>query len=102
MISVPPYRPKDPSPEIDRAEIVALRMLVMALIAASANEYERSGGGMAKVRMDAIADAARQAINMATVTGDADAFDRLRRRVIDHINTMFDAIRPPGVGNDAN
>jgi hypothetical protein len=81
----------------DPAEVLALRVLVMALVAAEAHRYEQSGGGPAQSMVNNLSAVCQEAVIEAKAIPD-----RLRAPVLEHINSILGSIGFPRQSDDAN
>jgi hypothetical protein len=95
----PPPRP----PTINAAEFIALRTIVMSLVATMASQYEESGAGIAQEWINHIAARCQEAILAADISisrgGD---IERMRREAIEHVNHILGGVRFPIERDDCN
>jgi hypothetical protein len=89
----PPSLP--PLITIDPAEFIALRAIVMALVGAVAAQNEGLGGAPAQTWINNVAIRCTDAIRTAKIKmSDLDA-EGLRRKTLDHVNSILGGVRFP-------
>ena len=81
----PPPRPQPPT--INPAEFIALRTIVMSLVATTAAKYKESGAGSAQDWIDHIAACCQEAILVADISGGNS--ERMRREAVEHVNHIL-------------
>jgi hypothetical protein len=94
----PPSRP--PPPTINAAEFIALRTIVMKLVATMASQYEESGAGIAQDWINHVAACCQESILAADISGGNP--ERMRREAMEHVNHILGGIRPPIERGDQN
>ena len=88
--------PRPPPPTISPAEFIALRAIVMSLVAATASHYQASVGEPAQDFINFIAASSQEAILGADISGgDAGDLERMRREAADLVNHILGGIHPP-------
>src|SRR5215472_15329542 len=80
---IPPYRPSHPA-SISPSEFIALRTIVMSLVAIMAGESERVGGHTAQTFINNLAISCSDVVNRADITGPAS--EGIRSGALEHIN----------------
>lgn len=99
---VPPYRPPPPI-TVDAAEFMALRTIVMALVAELAGRHEASGRGTPQSWINYLAVCCQEAILDSKMTAsDGRDLEGMRRRALEHVNHILGGVRFPKEGNDAH
>jgi hypothetical protein len=94
---VSPFRPK-PEQTVDIEEVIALRAIVMKLVANAANESEMAGGPPSQVWVNEFAESCANAISkMESPTAKKEKHDDLRPRVLKWLNIILGGIVFPKV-----
>jgi hypothetical protein len=96
---LPPRRP--PPPQVDAAEFLALRTIVMYLILDMGANREASGTGAGQRWINYVAVRCQEALLSADVEGD-DSAERIRRKAMEHVNHILGSIKFPNVRGDTN
>jgi hypothetical protein len=86
----PPLPPKPPPPTINPAEFIALRTIVMSLVATMACHHEESGAGIAQDWINHIAACCQEAILAADISGGNP--ERMRREAMEHVNHILGGV----------
>jgi hypothetical protein len=95
---IPP--PKSPTIEVSASELLALRAIVMGLVAVMADAYEKSGGGPAQTWINDFAVACADAITRGDIAGEAA--ERMRREALEHIDNILGGVRFPPQRDKSN
>ncbi|MGP0089021.1 MAG: hypothetical protein ACLPKB_03530 [Xanthobacteraceae bacterium] len=75
-------------------ELLALRVIVMHLVAVRANEYEKSGSGPGQSWINHIAANCSEDILAADISGlTADETQKMRQDAVQHVNKILGGIR---------
>jgi hypothetical protein len=96
---VPP--PRRRPPQVDAAEFLALRTIVMSLVATIASLREASGSGTAQDWINHISACCQEALLAADV-GDGGDPERLRREAMEHINHILGGVGFPTDRDNSN
>jgi hypothetical protein len=102
FFKVRPPPPRPPPPTINPAEFIALRTIVMSLVATMANQYEESGAGIAQEWINHIAAHCQEAILAADISINGGDAERMRREAMEHVNHILGGIRPAIERGDHN
>jgi hypothetical protein len=99
MSDLVPPKPRQP-PRIDAAEFIALRTIVMSLVATIAGQHESSGRGTAQGWINHIAAGCQEAL----LAADFEASDpeRIRREAVEHVNHILGGVPFPGDRGNSN
>jgi hypothetical protein len=101
-VIMPPPRPRPP-PTINPAEFIALRIIVMSLVADTACHYEASGAGPAQNWINHIAVCCQEALLAADISvSDGHDLERMRREAMEHVNHILGGVRFPIDRDNAN
>jgi hypothetical protein len=93
----PPPRPPITS---NPSELLALRFIVMSLVAIRADEYEKSGSGPAQSWINQLAVLCNEAITISPL--DGRDVERMRRETLEHVNHILGGIRFPRQRDNTN
>jgi hypothetical protein len=99
MSDLVPPKPRQP-PRIDAAEFIALRTIVMSLVATIAGQHESSGRGTAQGWINHIAAGCQEALLAADI--EASDPERIRREAVEHVNHILGGVRFPGDRDNSN
>lgn len=96
-----PLPPKPPT--INAAEFIALRTIVMGLVATMASQYEESGAGIAQEWINHFSARCQEAILAGDISiSDGSNPERMRREAMEHINHILGGVRFPIKRGDQN
>jgi hypothetical protein len=99
MSSIIPPPPRQP-PRVDAAEFIALRTIVMSLVAIMADQHEASGLGTAQGWINHIAAGCQEWLLAADI--EASDPERIRREAVEHVNHILGGVRFPGDRDNSN
>ncbi len=91
-VTMPPPRPRPPQ-TINPAELIALRIIVMSLVADRASHYEASGAGPAQNWINHIAVCCQEVILTADIS--VSDLEGMRREAMVHVNHILGGVRFP-------
>jgi hypothetical protein len=99
-VTPPPMPPSTLT--VDAAEFLALRTIVMAMVAHAADQAEKSGGPQAQRWINNMAEKAAEAIKAASVRDDnGRELEGLKLRAADQVTKILAGINFPKI-NDTN
>jgi hypothetical protein len=85
---------------INPAEFIALRTIVMSLVATMAGRHEESGAGFAQDWINHIAACCQESILAANISGGNP--ERMKREAMEHVNHILGGVRFPIERGDHN
>lgn len=88
-VVLPYHRP--PPSTVNPAEFIALRVIIMALVAEAAGRHEASDAGSARDWINQISVRCQESILAAEISGESA--ERPRREAMDHVNLILGGIR---------
>lgn len=95
--------PKRNQPQVDYSEFIALRTVVMVILAELANEYETSGAGKRQEWLNRILAICSETIVNANITANNKAeVDLIRAAMLKNMNSVFWSVTSPRQGDKAN
>ena len=101
VMTLPP-RPRPPL-TIDPAEFIAVRVIVMKVVADMAGHFEASGAGRAQDWINDIGISCQKAILAADISvWDSRELERMRREAVEQVNNILGSIHFTRNRNDAN
>jgi hypothetical protein len=102
MSDLVPPKPRQPL-QVDAAEFIALRTIVMSLVATMASQHEALGGGTAQGWINRIAASCQEDILAASIiASDGRDLEGLRREAMEHVNHILGGVRFPGDRDNSN